>query len=807
MIKNWVLISFRRFFRNKTNSLINLLGLTLGMTVSLLIFIYVRHEFNYDSFHAKADRVYRIIKENPQGNNYMSNPKQAVLPAPLAEVIKQQVTDVEGVSRIASWGGSLSVETNDASKSFTEDSYHAADGDLFRILTFEPLAGNVQRAFTNPYTVAISEKTAIKYFGRTDVAGEVLNLTGFKSLGRYTIDLVFRDFPSNSSYDFKIVMRFEDFVKTIQPTDLQNWGNYNYNYLLLASDASKASAVGKQIDDYCYNREKDDPAFDGKATYYLQNLRDFYLHSDINFSNTPTNDINRLYLLSVLALFILLVAGINYVNLTTARSVKRAKEVGVRKVVGAHPANLVFQFLGDALVLSLVSMLIALTVAWSLFPAFRDFIGKEIPFDLLHDPSLLLIIFIIPIVLGLLAGFYPSFALSAFKPVSVLKGNFSTGSQGSLLRDALTIFQFTISGALIIAVMVVTSQLQYFEKHNPGYDREQIIRVNLRDEGVIAKRDVLINRLKGNPAIVNVSLTSYFPNSVSTQQGRRWVSSAGSTDVSFYTINADPSYLDVFNIKLAEGRFFIPSNPSDSNAFVINETAVKNYGWTNPVGMKFTGEAHGGKGDTVTIIGVIKDIHIADYRQAIAPMRIGFAKKWSSVLAIKIAPENIATTLAFIEENYRQLATTKMPYSVSFFDEDFGKVYKADRQLGTLIYLFSIVAIIIACLGLYGLTMHTVNIRLKEIGIRKIMGAEHGQLVFILAKKFLILILIAFAVASPVAYYFMSDWLQHFVYHTEVSLVSFVAALVAMTVICFATVGSQVWKAVLSSPTDVLRSE
>jgi putative ABC transport system permease protein len=807
MIKNWILISFRRFFRNKTNSLINLFGLTLGMTVSLLIFLYVRHEFNYDSFHTNADRVYRIVKENPKGNNYLSNPKQAVLPAPLAEVIRQQVTGVEAVSRIASWGGGLTVETSDASKSFNEDSYNAADGDLFRILTFEPVAGNIKRTFINPYTVAISEKTAMKYFGRTNVAGEVLNLTGSKNFGRYTIDLVFRDFPTNSSYDFKVVLRFEDFVKSVQPTDLQNWGNHNYNYLLLTSTVSGAGAVGKQIDDFYYNREKDDPQSDGKSTYYLEALRDFYLHSDINFSGTPRNDINRLYLLSILATFILLVAGINYVNLTTARSVKRAKEVGVRKVVGALPSNLIFQFLGDALALSFFSMLLALATAWSLFPSFSNFIGKEIPFNILHDPSLLLITLVIPTVLGLLAGFYPSFALSAFKPVLVLKGSFSTGSQGNLLRDALTIFQFTISGALIIAVTVVTSQLSYFEKHNPGYDREQIVRLNLRDEGVRAKREVFINELKRNPAILNVSLTSYFPNSVNTQQSRKWVGSSGSTDVSFYTINADPNYLDVFKIKLLDGRFFVPGNPADSNAFVINETAAKIYGWMNPVGMKFTGEASGSAGDTVTIIGVIKDIHIADYRQAIAPMRIGFVKKWSTTLAIKIAPENITSTLAFIEENYHKLATTKTPYTISFFDEDFGKVYKADRQLGTLIYLFSIVAIIIACLGLYGLTMHTVNIRLKEIVIRKILEAEHGQLVMILAWKFLLLILISFAVASPVAYYFMDKWLQNFVYHTDISLVSFLVAIVCMTVIAFATVGGQVWKAALTRPTEGLRSE
>jgi putative ABC transport system permease protein len=807
MLRNWILISFRRFNRNKTNSLINLLGLTLGMTMFFLIFIYVRHEFSYDSFHTEADRIYRIIRENPPGDNYMGNPRQAVLQAPLANVIRQQMTGVDAVSRIASWGGALTVETSDASKFFIEDKYHAADGDLFRILTFNSLAGNVDRALQTPYTVAISEKTAMKYFGRANVTGEVLNLTGFKSFGRYTIDLVFKDFPTNSTYDFKIVLRFEDFVKTVQPSDLENWHNSNYNFLIKLSQENAAENVGKQIDDFCYNREKNDQHASGKATYYLQSLRDFYLRSDINFTNTPSNDINRLYLLSVLAIFILIVASINYVNLTTARSIKRAKEVGVRKVVGALPRNLIAQFLGDALLISFSSLLLALAVTGALLPSYRNFIGKDIPFNLVNDPGLLLTVLVIPLVLGLLAGIYPSLALSAFKPVRVLKGNFSTSSEGNMLRDGLTIFQFAISGAMIIAVLVVTSQLNYIENHDPGYDREQILRLNIRDEGVKAKRDVLVNELRKNPNIIHVSLATYFPNAVNTQQGRQWKSASGTTEVSFYTIQADPNYLDVFNIKLIDGRNFIPGNPADSGAFLINETAAQTYGWENPVGMQFTGESSGGRRDTATIIGVIKDIHIADYKHAIAPFRIGYVNSWASTIAIRIRPENISSTLAYIEENYKKLATTKMPYAISFFDEDFGKVYKADRQLGTLIYLFSIVAVLIACLGLYGLTTHTVNIRLKEIGIRKVLGAEIGQLTFMLARKFMVLIVIAFILASPVAYFFMNQWLRNFVYHTDINLFSFVIAILALLVVALATVSGQVWKAAVSKPTEVLRNE
>ena len=321
------------------------------------------------------------------------------------------------------------------------------------------------------------------------------------------------------------------------------------------------------------------------------------------------------------------------------------------------------------------------------------------------------------------------------------------------------------------------------------------------------KKAVFVDELLKNPNILTTSIASYFPNSVNTQQGRKWIGPNGANEVSFYTTHADHNYIDLFNIKLVAGRNFSPDIVSDRNAFLINETAAKTYGWDDPIGMQFTGENGGREGDTVHIIGVIKDIHISSYRRPIEPFRIGLANAWSWQLAIKINSEDMASTLAFIEGNYKKLATTKTPYKISFFDEDFGKVYKSDQQLGKLINLFSIVAIFIACLGLYGLSVHNVTQRLKEIGIRKILGAEHLQIIYMISRRFISLVIISFVFAAPVAYYIMDNWLQTFAYHITFSIGVFILTAITMLLIALSTVGSQTWRAATANPTDVIRNE
>jgi putative ABC transport system permease protein len=806
MLRIWFNLSLRRFSRNKFNSLINIFGLSVGIIVYLLIFIYVKHEFSYDNFHNEGDLIFRLIKENPtvdessRGQNH-----QAVFPAPLADIIKTRIGGVTRVSRLATLQ-SLVVEIDE--KTFYEDFAYAADNDLLKILNFNLIGSNSTRAFEKPNTIAISETTAKKYFGTTDAVGKSFELSGFKKFGDYTVGLVFKDFPSNSSFQFNIILQFTDWIKTARPSDIEDWHSWNYNFLLkTTSKHVNPKDVESQIKQFFVKKYESSANNEYRQTkFLLEPLRDCYLKSDVSFSNSPRNDINRLYILSGVALFILMIAGINYVNLTTASSVMRAKEVGVLKISGALKSTLMTQFLIDTLVVSFISTVVAVLATWMLFPTYINFIGKSIPLNFL-DPFVILSIFCIPILFGLVAGMYPAIILASFKPIRVLKGNFTYSGIGNSTRNALTIFQFLISSGLIIAVLIIGQQLEYIENHNPGYQREHILRLSLRDGGVRTKKDVLMAQLNKHPNIIATSIASSFPNQVNTLDARDWIGSNGITKVAFYSIKADPNYLDLFNIQLVKGRNFSLGNENDKNAFLINETAAKVYGWDDPIGMRFTGETEGQVGDTIHIIGVIKDMHISSYRSPIAPLRIGFVNASCWQLAIKIKPTNMAATLSFIEENYKKLANTRLPYQISFFDEDFGKVYKTDRQLGQLIKLLSILAVFIGCLGLYGLVVYTTAQRLKEIAIRKIIGAEVSQITFLLLRKFLLLALIGLVMATPIAYYLMDEWLQSFAYHITFGTSPFVKTALIMTFISLTTVGSQIWRAATSNPASVLRSE
>jgi putative ABC transport system permease protein len=809
MIKNWITVSARRFKRNKTNSALNILGLSLGLFVFLIIFIYVKYEFSYDNYHPDSDHLFRLVKETPQEDgNYMGANKYAVLPAPLADVLKNNITGINAVTRIVPYhNGTIVAETD--GETFFDGSYFAADADIFTMLAFEDLAGSKSKSLKNPNTVAISETTALKYFGTTNAIGKIIEFTTSKKLGTYTVDFVFKDIPANSSYQFNIILRFEDYVKATQPSDLENWSNSNYSFLVKTEGGVDPLVIETQLKDYFTIKHSGSENIQyTKTSYLLEPIRDIYLTPSVNFAGTPTNDINRLYMLATIACFVLLVAGINYVNLTTARALSRAKEVGIRKVSGAFKENLVVQFLSDAFIISLVSLLIALLAVWLVFPWFCDFIGKPIPLRFWSDQVLMATLLGIPFILGLVAGAYPAFVLSSFNPIQVLKGSFSRSKSGGTLRDLLTVVQFSISGILVIAIIIIRQQLHFIENNNPGYEKENIVSVSLRDEGVRNKLDFFIQELSKNPDIIATSLASYLPNNVGTQQSRTWNGPDGEVAVSFYTIHADHNYVDLFNLQIVKGRNFSPEIESDISAILINETAAKTYGWENPVGMEFTGEVGGAEpGDTVRIIGVIKDIHIASYRRPIEPFRICATTGWSRQLAIKINSHNRSETLSYIEDTYKKLATTKLPYTFSFFDVQYNNMYKTEHQLGKLITIFSIIATFIAGLGLYGLSIHSVTQRLREVGVRKILGAKMEQLTVLLSFRFAVLVLLAFAIAAPAAYYIMNHWLTGFAYHTEIGLGTFLITLLVMMTVSMLTVGFQTWSAANANPVDVLRNE
>jgi putative ABC transport system permease protein len=794
----WITANLRRFGGHKVNSIINLVGLTLGLLVFLLVFIYVRHEFSYDKFHASNDRIFRLLKSvEISDDNYMGVNKQAVLPAPLENVLKTDIAGIESATRLMR-AGTLVVE--EGGHTFYEDQFYAGDEDLFKILSFEIDRSSGESILKTPKTVALSRSTALKYFGTTDAIGKEIDFTTFKPLGIFTVDAVFNDLPANSSFVFNIIFRFEDYIKIIQPTDLESWNNWNYNFLVKTTSAAARQGVEASLLDWFKINKPDD--FRPENRYELELVSEMYLNPKVNFSMTARNDINRLYLLSIIALFVLAIAIINYINLTTAQSLLRAKEIGVRKVSGATKVDLFFYFLKEALFFSVTATVLAWGILSFSWPYFTDFIGKTIPLNLFGNYKLTLTLLFLPLILAVIAGSYPSFYLASLNPVKILKGAFARSSEGSLSRDMLIVFQFVISCGLLIGVIVVNNQLRFIESNDPGYSREQIISVPMADDGVRNKRDLFKNDLLTNTNIISASMATSLPHYVGMVQSRKWTSAQSAIDVSFYTVLTDEDYLKVFDIDLIAGRNLSKEIKSDRKGYIINETAAKVYGWENPVGMQFREEG----GDTVNIVGVMKDIHIASYHEPVKPFRVGLSDTWAYQMIIKVSG-NLPEALSHVENSYKKYTTTKMPYVYNFFDEQFSKLYKNDFQLGKLINLFSMIAMMIAAMGLYSISFQSINIRLKEIGVRKVLGAPTTKIVFLLSRKFLSLVAISFFIAAPIAWYFIGDWLNDFAYHIDQEIWPYLISLLFIILISSVTLISHTLKAARSNPVNVLRSE
>jgi putative ABC transport system permease protein len=793
----WITTNLSRFGSNKVNSIFNLVGLTLGLLVFLLVFVYVRHEFNYDKFHVHDQRIFMLIKSvGIADENFMGVNKQAILPAPLENVLKKEIAGIESVARLMR-ARTLIAEAG--GHTFYENEFYAADADLFEILSFEIDHAAGKAILKTPQTVALSRSTALKFFGTTDAVGKTLDFTTSKPLGTFVVDAVFNDLPSNSSFSFNIIFRFEDYLKVTQPTDLTNWNNSSYTYLVKTNEQTDKSVVESSILTWFKNNKQKDS---GQDRYELERVPDMYLNPRVNFSMTSRNDVNRLYLLSVIALFVLAIAVINYINLTTAQSLLRAREIGVRKVSGASKSDIFFYFLKEALFFSVFASILAWGLLMVLWPYFTDFIGKQIPLDLFGNYQLLLSFIFVPLALAVVAGGYPSFYLASLNPVRILKGSFARSSEGAMSRDMLIVFQFVISCGLLIGAIVVNNQLRFVELNDPGYSREMIVSVPMTDDGVRTKRDLFKNDLLTSTHIKSASVATSLPHYVSMLQSRKWISGKSESDVSFYTVFADEDYLPVFDIELIAGRNLSKDIKSDAKGYIINETAANIYGWNKPVGMQFREES----GDTVNIIGVMKDIHIASYHDPVKPFRIGLSDKGANQMIVKVSG-NLPEALNHIEASYKKYAITKIPYTYNFFDDQFSKLYKSDFQLGKLINIFSLIAMTIAAMGLYSISFQSINIRLKEIGVRKVLGAPVSRIVFLLSSKFLSLVAISFFIAAPITYYLVGDWLSGFVYHVDQGIWPYLLSLLFIILISSVTLITHTVKAAQSNPVDVLRSE
>jgi putative ABC transport system permease protein len=768
MFKNNLVIAWRNIKRNKIYSALNIFGLAVGMAVFILIMLYVRYELSYDRYHENSRNIYRIIQQQP-GNVFLGSDIFAVTPPPVAPALLREFPEVSAATRISR---SSDVLVSVGEKKFMEKQFYWADPQTFEIFSFSFVRGDRATAFKDPFSLLLSEREAHRFFGSADPVGQTIS--GQITVGPYKAQMaefrvtgVFRNIPANSHFVMDIVAPFEALTRFHR--DLTSWGyNFVYTYVLL-KDGADGQALERKL-----------PAFADK-----------YAAGKIwTYKGQPSR--------------YLVIACINYMNLATARSLKRTKEVGLRKVVGAAKGQLIRQFIGDSMVLTFLALLLAVGSVLLVLPAFSAFVERDIAFNPLRDLSLIPGLVILAAAVGVAAGSYPAFFVSAFRPVSALKSTGFSKSKGRGLRNALIVFQFAASVALIICTVGVRSQLSFIRNKDMGYERDQILVLTSRG-GLQTNIEAFKTELKRNPAILNVAASGCFPHTTSSDGIAHWPGRPDSLEIPIYNLSADYDYVDVYGMRIVRGRNFSRDFLSDAGgAFLINESAQKAIGWEDPIGRDFcrwAGAKPAGK-----IVGVIKDFHMRSLHIPIGPLYVFLDPKIDRNVSIKIRAENIPATLDFIEKTWERFAP-EYPFEYSFFDDIFDQDYRAERRLGTIFSVFGGLAILIACLGLLGLASFTAEQKTKEIGIRKVLGASTSGVIALLSREFMKWVVLANLIAWPIGYFAMRSWLRNFAYRTNLPLPMFLVAALAAFAIAATVISLQTYRAASANPADSLRYE
>ena len=789
MFKNLIKVALRNIAKEKIYSVINVLGLTIGISCSLFLVLYIVDELSYDSFHEKKDNIYRIVTHFEEPDNAFSWPNAQI---PLAQELQEKYTEVIYATRLIQTGREM-FEHAELDRRFYEEEVYYADSSIFDVFTFEFVAGNPQQALIAPNTMVLTESMALKYFDDKDPIGESLQNRD----NIYKITGVIKDVPHNSH------MSFDGLVsRTTLDDELGGWGGWGVpTYLLLQDgvDYQKFEAtIDKNINDTYLI-----PIFEQFGVtidYELQPLESIHLYSKLAGEIEGGGDISYIYIFAAVAFFMLLIAGINYMNLATARAARRSKEVGIRKTAGSTKWQLIRQFLTESTVLAVIAMLISLLLVLLLLPGFNFISGKEITFSYLLQPQIGLSLLFIILLIGVAGGSYPAFYLSRFEPAHVLKGQKGSNSSSASLRKVLVVTQFAISIAMVISTWVVYDQLQYIRSKDLGFSKEQVVTVMMVEPETREKYGVLRNRLMAQPQVINVATSNAKPGqNISKNIINVETEDQGDLEKGVDLYFADYDFANVIGFDVLEGRSFDRKYATDTAAAMVNEAMVARMAWDNPIGKTFSFN------DSIRyqVVGVVKDYHQNSLYDPIEPLAIFFREN-NNQLQVKISGDDIAGGIAALESVWKEVNPGK-PMEYSFLDEDFDDQYVADVKRGQIFTIFSGLTVIIACLGLLGLAAYTTQQRDKEIGIRKVIGASVTGIVLLIYKDFFVLIGIAVLLAFPAAYYFMNNWLSSFAYQTDIKVITFLASALLTILITILAVGFHTIRAARANPVKSLK--
>lgn len=807
MFRNYFKTAFRNLLKNKFYTSINVIGLAVGLATCLLILLYVLDELSFDKYNVNADRIYRVNNEIKFGGNYFD---LAQGPALMGSTMVREFPQVEQYTRIR-WYGSFLVKKGN--ENMQEGRVGFADSTLFDVFTLPMIAGDPKTALKEYHSLVVTETVAKKYFNSTDVVGKTLRIN---DTGNYKITAVIKDIPKQSHFNFDF---FVPMIENNGSND-DNWLSENWNtYVLLKKNidpkllepqlnAMMDKYVGPELKSVINQSLDDFKKSGGYVRASLTPLTDIHLHSNKLGELDGNGNAEFVYIFSAIALLILLIACVNFMNLSTARSSNRAKEVSVRKVLGSLKKNLVQQFLTESLLISFIALIFAILVAWLLLPYFNQLAGKDIHASTLFQPKMLLSLVVLMLVVGLLAGSYPAFFLSSFQPIDVLKGKLAAGFKRSWLRNALVVFQFIISIILIFGTVVIYNQLNYIHNKDVGFNRNQVLIIQhtdaLRDQGTTFKNELL--QISG---VQNVTMSGYLPVNFNRSNDAFFTSPAldQSTAMSMQNWTVDETYIPTLDIKILQGRNFSPQFPTDSTGIIINEAAAKFLATKNLLNKKLyeIKDINTKALNEYFVIGVMKNFNFSSLRDVVTPLALKLGKDNGNI-SVRINSSDIPNVLAQIKNKWKAIAPLQ-PFDYSFMDEDFNKLYTTEQRTGQIFITFAVLAILIACLGLFGLVTYAAEQRTKEIGIRKVLGANVANIVTMISKDFLKLVLIASVIAFPVAWWAMNKWLQDFAYRVNISWWVFALAACIAMLIALITIGFQSIKAAVANPVRSLRTE
>jgi putative ABC transport system permease protein len=801
MYSSYFKIAFRNLAKRKFYAAINILGLSVGLTSCLLIFLYIHHELSYDTMHTQADRIYRVGMKWDVADQKID---VTVTPGPLAATMVEEFPEVENATRICHFFSTQTIRHGEIA--INEDQVLLADSTFFDVFSFPLVAGDPATALVKSNTAVITETMARKYFGDAPALGKTL-LVGDEQVP-HEVTGVAKDLPANVHFHFSMLRS----VASLDENFDDDWFEHSFiTYLLLREGASSESVeakfsgliekyIGSKIQQYFGVPLETFIQQGNQYGYFLQPLLDIHLYSHLDQELEPNGDMTYVYILGIIAFFIILLACINFMNLSTARSANRAKEVGIRKTLGSLRSSLVGQFMTESVVLSLLATGLAVVAAYLLLPSFGNISGKEISGELLVRPWSLLGLLGFTLVVGILAGSYPAFYLSSFRPVEVLKGTLKAGTKSKSIRNTLVVFQFSVSITLIICTLLVYQQLEYARAKNLGLAKENVMIMYGAQQLSESQQMAFKQALLSESHVLNASISYHIPPGSTLRAVLKKTTAEKGGTLHLYVVDYD--YLPTMQIELLEGRNFSRSFSTDTAAILLNESAVKILGPENLLNEEIILT---GYGETYQVVGIFKDFNFESLRHEIQPMAL-MLNTQGTYLSARISSENVSATVAQIESLWKQYVPDQ-PFQYTFMDDNYDTLFRAEQRLGKVFSIFTGLAIVVACLGLLGLAAFMAEQRTKEIGIRKVMGASFTSIIILLSGDFTKLVILSFVIAIPVAYYLMQWWLEGFAYRTNISLWIFVLAGVGALLIAWLTVSWQSIKAALANPVDSLKAE